>query len=160
MMVFLPIPAYQEILLMTVLLALINAVAYRYFVNPAKVKGLKEEIKSYRDKMKAAQKANDKDEMMKFLNKMNEKNMEQAKMMMGKPMILSMGLFLLPLWFVFPVYFANLALTLPFPLPEISGNLAHFEFHFSMASTYNWFWWYLIIIIPSSLLFRKMLGVQ
>jgi uncharacterized membrane protein (DUF106 family) len=29
-----------------------------------------------------------------------------------------------------------------------------------LTSSYNWFWWYLIVVIVGNFVFRKLLGVE
>ncbi len=157
-MAILPLPGYQELLLFTALLALLNSFAYLKLADQKAIKALKEEIASYREKMKAAQKSGNKDEMVKFMKAMNEKSMNQFRFM-SKPMIASMIIFIVPLVAFFPQAYADTIVKLPFALPELSGSFP-FDIHFRMTAEYNWFWWYLIVILPGSYVFRKMLGVQ
>ena len=157
-MAILPLLDFQELLVFTVLLALVNSIAYLKLADQKAVKALKEEVASYKTKMNAARKAGNNDEMLKFMKAMNEKSMQQFNHMY-KPLIASMVIFIIPLVAFFPHAFAATSIKLPFALPEISGAFP-FNIHFRMTTEYNWFWWYLIVLFPSSFAFRKALGVQ
>lgn len=134
-----------EMLLVSVGLALLLAVLYRLLTKPEEMKKIKREMEFFKDKANKAQKAGDLEEMKKQTNEMMKASQKQMKQTM-KPMFASMVIFFVVLGWLTTAY-AELAISTPFVIPFIGNSL-------------NWFWWYLIIVIPANLVFRKALGVE
>lgn len=150
-MVFSPV---LEIIGITLVLSIIMAFLYRILTNPGEVRKLKADISHYREEMSKAQKAGDKEKMNKFLSEQMKANKRMLSQTM-KPNFFSLAIFFVALGWLASAY-GELIIALPVLLPVLT-----WEFPFiAMTMTYNWFWLYLIVILPSSIFFRKMLGVE
>ena len=134
-----------ELLLISIGLSLLLAVLYRFLTDPEEIRKAKREMEFYREKSKKAQKAGDMEEVKKLTNDMMKASQKQMSQTM-KPMFASMVIFFVVLGWLATAY-AELAIPAPFAIPFIGNSL-------------NWFWWYLIIVIPANLVFRKALGVE
>jgi uncharacterized membrane protein (DUF106 family) len=104
--------------------------------------------------MNKAKASGDKAEMEKFMSEMLKAQQKQMKQTM-KPMIASVVLFFIFIGFLRETY-SDVILNLPFTLP-----LASYSFPFIiLRDSIGWFWWYILITIPATMLFRKLLGVE
>lgn len=138
----------------SLLLSLVLSFIYRFLTKPSKIRNLKKDMKFYREKMSESQKSGNKEESDKYLKESMRLNQEHLKENM-KPMIFSMILFIIVLGWLGGTY-AELTVPLPITLP-VTG----WEFPFiGMTMQYNWFWWYLVITVPFTFVFRKLLGVE
>ena len=134
----------QEVLIVSVLLSVVMSVLYRFLVNPEEIRKIKREMEFYKEKANKAQKAGDKAEMSKYTNDMLKLSSKQMGKTM-KPMFASMIIFFIALSWLAGTY-GEMMVNLPFSI-----------FGFTEL---NWFWWYLIITFPCTILFRKLLGVE
>lgn len=129
----------------SVMMALLLTVLNRLLVDQTKIRLIREELKKLRTEMKKAQDGKDEKKMKKVMAKNMELSHKQLTMTM-KPLMYSMV-------FVFMVLpwlrhtFADLAVSLPVGLPII-GNAV------------GWLGLYIIVSMPSTVVFRKALGVQ
>ena len=150
-MVFDPI---QEVILITLILSVVMAILYRLLTKPGEVRKLKADMSHYKEEMSKAQKAGDREKASKFMSEQMNANKKLLSLTM-RPNIFSFGIFIIALGWLASTY-AELVVLLPILLPVLS-----WEFPFiTLTMTYNWFWLYLIVILPSSMFFRKMLGVD
>jgi uncharacterized membrane protein (DUF106 family) len=145
------LPASMEIFVISVVLSFLTSLVYRLLTNPKEMRETKEAVKDYSDKMKKAQKAGNSKEVEKYLNEMtgHQKRMFSKSM---KPMFLSLIIFLVG--FQFLGTYSDVTITLPFNLPYTTWEFPYVHF----TGQYTWFWWYLIIIFPFSMVFRKLMG--
>lgn len=139
------LPPYQEVLIWSVLLSFILAILYRVLTNPGEIRTLKNNMKELREKANKALKAGEKEKSNQLTNEMLKMSGKQMKYTM-KPMMLSFILFFVFLGWIGPTY-ADMVVTMPVAIPFL-------------GSEFNWFWWYLIITVPMTLVFRKLLGVE
>ncbi|MBL7160500.1 MAG: DUF106 domain-containing protein [Candidatus Aenigmarchaeota archaeon] len=144
----------QEVLIWSLGLSLLLAVLYRFLTNPREIKLLKEEIKGYRERSNKAQKAGNAEEANKLLSEMMKLTSKQMRSNM-KPMIASLVIFFIAIGFLRETY-SNFIIQLPFILPLLS-----YSFPFIiLRDSIGWFWWYILITLPATFIFRKLLGVE
>ena len=135
-----------ELAVWSLLLSLLMAVVYRTLgKKPADLRALKARSKELKQRADAAKKAGNQEEANKLLTEMLSLSHEQMKGNM-KPMLVSLLVFGAALWW-FAREFVALSIPLPFTIPLI-GPAA------------NWFWWYLLITVPATVFFRKLLGMD
>jgi len=137
--------AILEILLFTVGLSFLLAVIYRLLTNPQEMRRIKENMKEVQAKVKKAQKAGDMDQVNALTSEMLKGSQQQFTQNM-KPMIVSMLVFFVFIGFLRGQYQGEWVL-LPFAVPFI-------------GSVIGWFKWYIVITLPFTFMFRKMLGVE
>ncbi len=136
---------FQEVLVFSVLLSFILALIYRVLIKPEDMRRIKEDMKFLREKVNSAQRSGNQDEVKRYSSDMMKASQEQFKVSM-KPMFASMILFFFFLGWINTTY-AEMMITLPFALPFLGLQI-------------NWFWWYIIITLPTTMVFRKALGVE
>lgn len=147
----------EYLLLYSVVLSLAISVIYRVLTDPNEMRRIKDEAKFYNRKVKKAQKAGNKEEIDRYTAEMLKASQKQMRLTM-KPMLVSMVIFLVVLgWF--HTAFGTVDITLPFSIPLPTWDMTGIPFVY-MASNLNWFWWYVIITLPCTMVFRKMLGVE
>lgn len=135
---------FQDVLIVSLILSLVMSVIYRVLVNPEDIRKIKREMEFYREKVNKAQKSGNKGEVNKYTNEMLKMSGKQMGKTM-RPMFASMIIFLVALSWLGSTY-AEMMVNLPFSI-----------FGFTEL---NWFWWYLIITLPCTIVFRKALGVE
>jgi len=138
-------PGYIEVLLIAMGLSLASVLISKYLGDQKGVKNLKAEMKTLNTSIKKAQKAGDTKEMNRLSGNLMKLSSRQFQLNM-KPMLFSMVLFFSMFGF-FGAYYADLAVPSPVSIPFIGSSL-------------GWFHWYLIIVLPGSFLFRKLLSVE
>ncbi len=138
-------PGYQEVLIISLLLSLLMVIITKVLTNQDEIKKAKREMKFYQEKIKKAQNSGDKEAVSKLSNDMLKASGKQMKQSM-KPMFASLIIFVVALGWLAAEY-GELLIAMPVSLPFLGPEL-------------NWFWWYLIIVLPTSFIFRKMLGVE
>ena len=136
---------FQEVLLISIGLSFVLAVLYRILTKPAEMRRIKEDMKFLKEKVSSAQRAGNTEEAKRYSSDMMKASSQQFKASM-KPMFASMIIFFFCLGWINTTY-AEMLVTLPFALPFLGLQL-------------NWFWWYLIITMPATMIFRKGLGVE
>lgn len=139
------LPGYQEILIISILLSLLMAILTKILTNQDEIKRAKREMQFYQDKVKKAQASGDKDTVAKLSNDMLKASGKQLKQSM-KPMFISLIIFAIAFWWLGTTY-AEIVILIPFPIPFIGAE-------------FNWFWWYLVVVLPTGFLFRKIMDVQ
>jgi uncharacterized membrane protein (DUF106 family) len=138
-------PGYMEVLLVSMAMSLTSVLISKFATNQSIIKNLKAEMKSLNERIKKAQKAGNTGEMNKLsgdLMKLSGRQMQQNM----KPMMISLFFFLAVFWFL-GTFYSELIVPSPINIPFIGNQL-------------GWFYWYLIIVLPGSFLFRKLLAVE
>jgi uncharacterized membrane protein (DUF106 family) len=137
--------AFIDVTLMSLGLAFLLSLLYRFLTNPEEMRRIKKEMKFYQDKSKEAQKAGNNEKSNEYMKQMMGASQQQFKQNM-KPMLASMLIFFVVLGWMHST-FASVLVQLPVTVP-IAGN------------DLGWFWWYIILTVPCTMLFRKLLGVD
>jgi uncharacterized membrane protein (DUF106 family) len=138
-------PGYIEVLLVSVGISLLTVLISKFATDQNAIKNLKSEMKGMNARIKKAQKAGDTKEMNRLSGDMMKLSSKQLHMNM-KPMMISLIFFMGVLWF-FGAYYTELVVASPVSIPFVGSEL-------------GWFHWYIIIVLPGSFLFRKLLGVE
>ena len=137
--------AFIEVTLISLALSLILSLLYRFLTNPEEMRRIKKEMEFYRKKSSEAQKAGNPEKANEYLKESMKVSQQMFKMNM-KPMFASMLVFFIILGWMHGAY-ADILVQLPVTLPYAGNDL-------------GWFWWYILITIPCTMLFRKLLGVD
>jgi uncharacterized membrane protein (DUF106 family) len=145
---------FIELFIWSLLLALVTALLYRFLTKPAEMRAAKQAMSELREKANRAQKAGDTKQASVLMSEMMKSNQKVFRMNM-KPMMASMVIFFVVLGWL-AATFETMAIALPFLLPMVTGAFPFVE----LTSSYNWFWWYLIVVIVGNFVFRKLLGVE
>ncbi len=127
------------------LLAFLTALIYRVLTKPSEMQRVKKDMNELRDKVSKAQKAGDTKEASRLMTETLKANQAVFRMNM-KPMMASMLLFLLAVGWL-AARFEAMSIAAPFYIPFIGAS-------------FNWFWWYLIVVLAGNFVFRKLLGVE
>ncbi len=136
-------PAIGEAIVAAVVTIVIT-LFYKYMVDQNKMRELKTKVKELQKKQKEVPKGNT-EELNKLLSEMLSLQNQQMKLNL-KPMIPT----LLIAVAVFPwmgSVFTGPMVILPFALPFFGND-------------FGWLMWYIILSIPMSIVFRKILGVE
>jgi len=129
------------LLIYTVLLSLVISVLYKLLTDQNAMKNIKEEMNQLKKKADEAKKDGDMAKMNKYTGEMLKVSSQQFKHTM-KPMFVSMFVFIIAVgWF--GAIFANLVVETPFAGIELS-----------------WILWYIIITLPATTVFRKLMGAM
>ncbi len=136
---------YMEVLAISVIMSLATVLVSKFASNQGAIKNLKLEMKTLNARIKKAQKAGDTKEMNSLSSELMKLTPKQMQMSM-KPMMISLMLFMAVFWF-FGAHYTELVVKSPLNIPFIGNQL-------------GWFHWYLIIVLPGSFLFRKLLAVE
>jgi len=139
--------AFEEILIISVILAFITALLYRLLINQGEMRKLKGEMKFYQDKIKGAQKGGDREAVSKLSSDMLKLSSRQFRMTM-KPLMVTGLVFLLIIGWIAAQY-GEAVIAAPFAIPFLVVD-----------SQFTWFWWYVIIVLAANIMFRKLLGVD
>ncbi|MBU3896749.1 MAG: DUF106 domain-containing protein [Nanoarchaeota archaeon] len=137
----LTLPAAVGELIIAAFITLIITLFYKYLVNQSKVKEIRDKTKELQKKMKET---TDKEETSKLTTEMFAMSNQQMKMTF-KPMMVTLVFVVL----IFPwlkIAFPGTIVTLPF---EIMGR-----------TSFGWFLWYVVVSVPLSFMFRKVLDVM
>ncbi|MBI4016039.1 MAG: TMCO1/EMC3 family protein [Candidatus Aenigmarchaeota archaeon] len=142
---FLLLPPVLGEFLIALILVFIYTIFSRFLANQEEVKKLKEEQAALQKKSQELRKTNPEEanklstESLKLSNKMMKLNM--------KPMFATLLLAVVILPWLSYTFIGKSIVKLPFELPFIGNYL-------------GWLKWYVLVSIPFSQLFRKLLGVQ
>ncbi len=138
------LPAYQEIFILSLGLSLLMTLASKFLVNQQEMKKAKKDMEFFRNKASHAQKAGDLKKSNEYMSEMMKASSRQFRHNM-KPMLFSFVIVILAAsWFA--VTYAGVKILSPVNIPFLGNEL-------------NWFWWYIIIVLPFSTIFRKLLDV-
>ncbi len=134
-----------DILLFTLGVTFFYSLLSRVLVKPEEIRAIKKEIEEYKNKSNEAKKEKNTEKMNQAMSEILKANSKLFRKNM-KPMIFSFVIFILALGWLGNAY-AGAVIFLPFSLPFFGQDL-------------GWFWWYLIIAIPSTIFFRKLIGLE
>jgi len=134
-----------EIMLFTIGMSFVLAIIYRVLTNPEEMRRIKENMKEVQAKVKKAQKSGDTDQVNALTSEMLKGSQKQFTQNM-KPMMASMLIFFVFIGFLRAQY-QGVLIALPFFVPFIGSMI-------------GWFKWYILITIPFTFFFRKLLGVE
>jgi uncharacterized membrane protein (DUF106 family) len=138
------LPAYQEIFLLSLGLSLLMTLASKFLANQREMKKAKKDMEFFRNKASQAQKSGDLKKMNECTSEMMKASSRQFRLNM-KPMMFSFVLVILAAsWFA--VAYADVKILSPVNIPFLGNEL-------------TWFWWYILIVLPFSTIFRKLLDV-
>jgi uncharacterized membrane protein (DUF106 family) len=137
--------AVIEILLWTLGLSFLLAVIYRLLTKPEEMRRIKANMKEIQNRVKKAQKSGDMDQVNALTSEMLKGSQQQFTQNM-KPMLVSMLIFFVFIGWIGAQY-GEVVVALPFTMPFLGSSV-------------GWFWWYIIITLPATFFFRKMLGVE
>ena len=137
--------AVLEILAFTFGVTLLYSIISRLLVKPGDVRALKKEIEQHKESMNQAKKENSTEKTNQAMSEMLKANQKLLRKNM-KPLLASLVIFFIALSWLAGAY-AGSVIILPFSLPFFGQDI-------------GWFWWYLVITIPFTTLFRKLLGVE
>lgn len=147
----------QQLMLFSIALALATSLVYRLLTDPEKIREIKKQVKHYNEKMKQARNSGDMEKVNKFMSKMGEVQKEQMGQMM-KPLMVSFLIFIVSVGWLSQAY-SELTVPLPTAFPYLSWSMEGIPL-VGLTTEYNWFWWYLVVLMPSTIIFRKLLGVE
>jgi uncharacterized membrane protein (DUF106 family) len=146
-MIFSPIlglPMSISETIMALLITFIVTLMYKKFIDHAAMKDIKAKVKAMQHEVKELQKTNPEAANKKMSEVMTLTN-QKMKLSM-KPMLPTMIIIFALLPWMATVYTGPIVL-LPFDLPYFGAD-------------FGWLAWYMIISIPASQLFRKIMGVE
>ena len=129
------------ILIYTLVLSLIVAMLYKLLTNQDEMKKIKEEMNYFKERSDQARKDGDMAKMNQYTSDMLKMSSKQFKQTM-KPMFASMFIFIIVLGWL-GATFGEVLITTPFAGFQLS-----------------WFLWYIVIAIPATMVFRKLMGVM
>ena len=136
---------FIELMIWSLGLSSVSVLLTKVLTNQKDLKKIKNEMSFFKEKMDKAKKIGDTAKAEQFMNDMLKSSNKQLKHTM-KPMFASMIIFITAFQFIGAAY-VDLVVLLPVALPFIGFEA-------------NWFWWYLIVVMPSSMLLRKFFDVQ
>ncbi|MEM7820193.1 MAG: EMC3/TMCO1 family protein [Candidatus Aenigmatarchaeota archaeon] len=145
--IFGPLLALPPVLgeaVMATIITLVITLFYKYMVNQAALRELKTQMKALQAKAKELQKT-DPEEANKAVTEVLKLSNKQMRMNF-KPMLPTLVLVMLLLPWMASVWKGPVAF-LPFSLPYFGND-------------FGWLMWYLLLSIPMTQIFRKMLGVE
>jgi uncharacterized membrane protein (DUF106 family) len=135
---------YQEIFVWSVGLSFIMTLASRFLANQREIKKARKDMEFYRSKATQAQKSGDVKKMNEYTGKMMKASSSQFRLNM-KPMMLSFLIVIIAAsWFA--ANYGTVKIASPINIPFLGNEL-------------NWFWWYVLIVLPFSTIFRKLLDI-
>jgi len=138
------LPPYQEIFLLSLGLSLLMTLASKFLANQQEMKKAKKDMEFFREKASKAQKAGDLKKSNEYMSEMLKASQKQFRHNM-KPMMFSFLIVILAAsWFA--TTYADAKILSPVNIPFLGNEL-------------NWFWWYILIVLPFSTIFRKLLDV-
>jgi uncharacterized membrane protein (DUF106 family) len=126
-------------------LSSVMTVLSKVLTNQKELKKIKNEMQFFKEKMEKSRKSGDTAKAEQFMNDMLKSSNKQLKQTM-KPLFISMIIFFTAFQFLGATY-SDIVISLPFAFPFLGTEI-------------NWFWWYLIVVMPSSMLLRKFFDVQ
>jgi uncharacterized membrane protein (DUF106 family) len=144
---------YQELFLMSAGLAALMVLLSKFLTNQAELRNVRHSTSALKEKLSRARKSGDAKEMARVNADMLRMSQKQFRENM-KPMFASLFIFVIALGWLGST-FGGIEVALPFALPLLVATFPPVAF----TATLNWFWWYLITILPVSMTLRKMLDV-
>lgn len=138
------LPAYQEIFLLSIGLSLAMTLASKFLANQSELKKVKKDMEFYREKSTKAQKAGDRKKATEYTSEMLKASQKQFRYTL-KPMLFSFMIVIVAASWFGTVY-GDVKILSPVNIPFLGSEL-------------NWFWWYVLIVVPFSTMFRKLLDI-
>lgn len=135
---------YQEIFLWSIGLSLLMTIISKFLANQQEMRKAKKDMAFYREKATKAQKSGDLKKANEYTSEMLKASQRQFRQNL-KPMMLSFLIFIVVLGWLNTTY-SSVKIISPVPIPLLGSEL-------------NWFWLYIIIVLPLSMVFRKLLNV-
>ncbi|MEM5812117.1 MAG: DUF6435 family protein [Candidatus Aenigmatarchaeota archaeon] len=135
---------YQEIFIWAVGLSVLTLLISKFLGNQQEIKKARKEMEFYREKAMKAQKSGDIKKANEYTSEMLKASQRQFRHNL-RPMMVSFFVFLIALGWLNTSY-AGVKIISPIPIPFLGYEL-------------GWLWWYIIVVLPMSMLFRKMLDV-
>jgi len=136
---------FEFILVFSIGISFLIVLIYRLMTDMDELKEIKQKLNEYKKKLSEVQKKNDMKEYNSLFNEMMKINSKQFKMNI-KPMFISLIIALLSLSYLKSQY-DNVLVNLPVSLPLFGNDM-------------GWLWWYILISIPATMFFRKMLSLD
>jgi len=136
---------FIQVTLVSLALSFILSLLYRFLTKPEEMRRIKKEMAYYREKSSEAQKAGNQEKASEYMKESMKLTQSQFKQNM-KPMMASMLMFIIILGWMHGE-FGSLMVQLPVTVPIAGSDL-------------SWFWWYVLMTLPCTMLFRKLLGVD
>lgn len=127
------------------IISFIFALFYKIFVNQEKMRKIKDEMIEVKEKMTEAKKKGNDKELKKLVERSLEVNKEQMILSM-KPLFISM-IFAISLFVWLRQEYTEMVFNLPISLPYFGNDI-------------GWLGFYIIISLPSTFIFRKILEVD
>jgi len=146
--------AIVEVMVWTLCLSFVLAIIYRVLTNPTEMKRIKSNMKEIQEKVKKAQKSGDMQQVNALTSEMLKGSQQQFAQNM-KPMMVSMLLFFVFIGWLNAQY-TDLMVRLPITFVTFVWSFPPI----ALATEYSYLGWYIIITIPATFFFRKMLGVE
>jgi len=144
---------YQELMIFSAFLSVVMVMVSRFVSDQKKIKKLRKDIKLYREKADKALKSGNREESQRFISEMNKASIKQLEYS-SKSMFLSLIIFVIALRLFSPAY-SDLLVSLPFPMPYIGWGFPFIH----LTLEYNWFWWYTLVFLTTSVTMRKFFDV-
>jgi uncharacterized membrane protein (DUF106 family) len=136
---------FMEVFGISVGMSMVSVLITKFAGDQSAVRNLKAEMKALNDKIKKAQKAGNTSEMNKHSGDLMKLSGKQFQLNM-KPMMISLVVFIAVFAFLGATY-SELIVYSPLNIPFLGNQL-------------SWYYWYLLIIIPTSFMFRKLFSVE
>jgi len=135
---------YQEIFLWSLGLSILTILVSKFLGNQKEMKKAKKEMEFHRNNATKAQKAGDLKKANEHMSQMLKASQSQFKHNL-KPMMFSFLIFIVALGWL-NTTFVNVVVKSPITIPFLGSEL-------------SWFWWYILLVLPMSMVFRKLLDV-
>ena len=136
---------FVEIFLWAFTVSLISVILYRIMIDPEKMREIKKNIETYKEKMTQAQKSGDTEKTNKYLTEMMSLTQMQFKESMKLFMVSSV--IILSIFYWLSMNYGNVVINLPFSFPFIGLEM-------------SWFWWYILVSLPATWILRKIIGIE
>jgi uncharacterized membrane protein (DUF106 family) len=136
---------FEAVFLYGLGLSLITFILYILLINVKDYNDLKNEMNDLKKKINDAQKQKDLKKANDLTNDMLKASSKQFKMSM-KPLIVSMFIAILSLGYMNSQY-AKVLINLPFNAPIAGTDI-------------GWLWWYILVSVSATTLFRKIAGLD
>jgi uncharacterized membrane protein (DUF106 family) len=138
------LPPFQEVFLFSLALSLATTLMSKFLANQGEIKRSKKNMQMYKEKASKAQKAGDLKKANEYMSEMMKASQKQLRLNM-RPMMLSFGIFIFAAtWF--GTTYVDLKVLSPLSIPFIGAEL-------------NWAYWYILIVLPASTIFRKAFDI-
>jgi uncharacterized membrane protein (DUF106 family) len=138
------LPNYVAVMLVAGMITFLITGLNKVFINRSAVKEIKKRMEEVREKLTAAQKAGNKDEMNAHINELMRTNNQYMKHTF-KSLIISLAVISLFLPWMNFTYNGVAIASMPFPVPFIGQDL-------------TWLYWYILVSFSIGWFIRKLTG--